>query len=52
MSNPLISSGPEPRVENCATVGVGSPTKYACNGKVYTSLQLADIRNGAKPAGK
>ena len=33
-----------PRVEDCAIVGISSPTKYACNGKVYTSFQLAKLR--------
>ncbi len=33
-----------PRVEDCAIVGISSPTKYACNGKVYTSFQLAKMR--------
>ena len=33
-----------PRVEDCAIVGISSPTKYACNGKVYTSYQLAKLR--------
>ena len=33
-----------PRVEDCAIVGISSPTKYACGGKVYTSFQLAKLR--------
>ena len=33
-----------PRVEDCAIVAISSPTKYACNGKVYTSFQLAKLR--------
>jgi len=33
-----------PRVEDCAIVAISSPTKYACNGKVYTSFQLAKAR--------
>ena len=33
-----------PRVEDCAIVGISSPSKYACNGKVYTSFQLAKMR--------
>jgi hypothetical protein len=33
-----------PRVEDCAIVGISSPSKYACNGKVYTSFQLAKLR--------
>jgi hypothetical protein len=33
-----------PRVEDCAIVSISSPTRYACNGKVYTSFQLAKLR--------
>jgi len=33
-----------PRVEDCAIVAISSPTRYACNGKVYTSFQLAKLR--------
>ncbi len=33
-----------PRVEDCAIVGISTPTKYACGGKVYTSYQLAKLR--------
>ncbi|MGH7905841.1 MAG: hypothetical protein ACREP6_04360 [Candidatus Binataceae bacterium] len=37
-------------VQNCALVGISSPSKFACDGKVYTTFQLADIREkGAKP---
>jgi hypothetical protein len=37
-------TGQIPRVEDCAIVGISSPTKYACNGRVYTSFQLAKLR--------
>ncbi len=33
-----------PRIEDCAIVAISSPSKYACNGKVYTSFQLAKLR--------
>ena len=33
-----------PHVQDCAIVAISSPTKYACNGKVYTSFQLAKLR--------
>jgi len=33
-----------PRVEDCAIVSISSPSKYECNGKVYTSFQLAKAR--------
>jgi len=37
-----------PRVEDCAIVAISSPTRYACNGKVYTSFQLAKLRMQAE----
>jgi len=43
----LLSSGPAPRVENCAQIQQATPTKYVCNGKTYTSVQLTNIRTGA-----
>jgi hypothetical protein len=36
--------GAPPLVWNCANVGVSSPTRYACNGKVYTSFDLEKKR--------
>jgi hypothetical protein len=33
-----------PIVQNCGIVAIGSPTKYACDGKVYTSFELARLR--------
>jgi hypothetical protein len=44
--NPLLSSGPYPRVEDCALIQQATPTKYVCGGKTYTSVQLADISAG------
>ena len=38
------SLGPQPRVQNCGIVSISSPTKYVCNGKVYTSFDLANLR--------
>ncbi len=35
-----------PRVQDCGIVTVGSPTKYVCNGKVYTTFELAKLRLG------
>jgi len=46
MSNPIVSSGPEPRVEDCALIQQATPSRYVCGGKVYTAIQLTDIRNG------
>ena len=44
----FVSSGPEPRVEDCAMIQQATPSRFVCNGKVYTAVQLADIRNGKK----
>lgn len=38
------ASAPVPYVENCVEISVGSPSKFVCNGKTYTSFQLAKIR--------
>jgi len=38
------ADSPPPMVENCGIVSIGSPTKYACNGKVYTSFDLLKMR--------
>jgi len=50
--NPLLSYGPHPRVEDCAQIQQATPTKYICDGKTYTSVQLSDIRNGQTVADK
>lgn len=44
----FLSSGPEPRVEECALIQQATPSRYVCGGKVYTAVQLADIRAGKK----
>ena len=44
VSNPVLSSGPSPRVEDCMLLQQATPTKYVCGGKTYTAVQLADIR--------
>jgi hypothetical protein len=49
-NNPLLSSGPYPRVEDCTSIQQATPTKYVCGGKTYTSVQLADIRAGKTSA--
>jgi hypothetical protein len=38
------SSAEIPRVQDCVIMNVSSPTKYVCNGKTYTSFQLAKLR--------
>jgi hypothetical protein len=47
-SDPLASSTPEPRVEDCVIIQQATPARFVCSGKVYTSVQLADIRKGKK----
>jgi hypothetical protein len=43
----VLSSGPTPRVEDCALVGQSTPSKFVCgDSKTYTAVQLADIRAG------
>ncbi len=49
-SNPIMSSGPTPRVEDCMLLQQATPAKFVCNGKTYTAVQLSDIRNGTAPA--
>jgi hypothetical protein len=45
--NPLLSSGPVPRVEDCMIVQQATPARFVCgDGKTYTSLQLSEIRTG------
>ena len=47
-SNPFLSSGPHPRVEDCAMIQQATPTRYVCDGKVYTSVQLDEISRGER----
>jgi hypothetical protein len=37
-------NGPPPKAEDCAITNSGSPTKYVCNGKTYTTFQLNKMR--------
>jgi hypothetical protein len=48
--DPLTSSAssPGPRVEDCALIQQATPARFVCAGKVYTAIQLADIRKGKK----
>jgi hypothetical protein len=48
----FVSSGPSPRAEDCALVQQATPTRYYCDGKMYTSVQLTDIRDGKTTATK
>ena len=49
-SNLILSSGPKPRVENCMLLQQATPTRYVCDGKTYTAVELAHIRNDGAPA--
>jgi hypothetical protein len=31
-------------VQDCGVIQAGTPSRFACNGKVYTSFQLAKLR--------
>jgi hypothetical protein len=47
---------PVPRVQNCIAINTGTPSKYVCNGKTYTSHELRKMRedaaNGAMASSK
>jgi hypothetical protein len=53
-SNPLslLSSGPSPRIEDCMLLQQATPTKYVCDGNIYTAVQLADIRKNNRVSTK
>ena len=43
------ANAPAPRVDqDCTVFNISTPTRYACNGKVYTSYQLAKMRMDAE----
>ena len=35
-----------PYVQNCGVLNTGTPSRFVCNGKVYTSFQLAKTPRG------
>ena len=37
-------SSPPPAVQECALISSGSPSKYVCDDKTYTTLELAKMR--------
>ena len=37
-------TGPPPKIADCAITNQGSPNKYVCNGKTYTTFQLNKMR--------
>jgi len=46
---PIATPGdkPIPRVQDCVTIGTGTPSKYVCNAKTYTSHELRKLREAA-----
>ena len=38
------AANPIPRVQDCGVLNTGTPSRFACDGKVYTSFQLAKLR--------
>ena len=38
---------PIPRVQDCGVLNTGTPSRFVCGGKVYTSFQLAKLREDA-----
>jgi hypothetical protein len=41
------NSNPVPRVQDCIVVAIGTPSKFVCNGKTYTSHELRKMREQA-----
>ena len=41
---PRTGAGTPPAVQNCGLVSIGSPSKFVCDGKVYTSFELTRLR--------
>jgi hypothetical protein len=35
-----------PRVQDCGVLDTGTPSRFVCDGKVYTAFQLAKLREG------
>lgn len=47
----VASSGtPVPRVQDCIAINTGTPSKYVCGGKTYTSHELRKMREEAAKA--
>jgi hypothetical protein len=42
---------PNIRVQDCAIVAISSPSRFACDGKVYTSFELARARAARETGG-
>ncbi len=46
---PAATAGdtPIPKVQDCININSGTPSKYVCNGKQYTSHELRKLREDA-----
>jgi len=42
------AKAPPPFVQDCGIASIGSPSTYACDGKVYTSFALTKLRSDSK----
>ena len=42
-----VAAKPIPRVQDCGVLNTGTPSRFVCDGKVYTSFQLARLREDA-----
>jgi hypothetical protein len=47
---PTAGDKPIPTVQNCININSGTPSKYVCNGKTYTSHELRKLREDAAKA--
>ncbi len=49
---PLQTAGdtPIPKVQDCININSGTPSKYVCHGKTYTSHELRKLREDAATA--
>lgn len=41
------ASAPPPDVHDCTVISTGSPSKYACGDKTYTSFELTKMQHDA-----
>jgi hypothetical protein len=48
-TDPIMESGPYPRVADCTLIHQATPPLYVCDGKTYTANQLDAIRHGVQP---
>lgn len=38
------ASPPPPLVQNCGLIAISTPSRFVCNGKVYTTFELLKLR--------